>query len=58
MRKSWLSEEQTISILQGAGSGQLMADFCRKHEISSGTFYKWKSSFVSMDVASQVSTRL
>ena len=34
---------------QEAGLGT--ADLCRKHGISSATFYKWKAKFGGMDVS-------
>jgi len=51
MLKSRFSEEQIIGILQEQEAGRSTADVCRKHGISSGTFYKWKSKFGGMDVS-------
>jgi putative transposase len=32
-------------------AGSPTADVCRKHAISSGTFYKWKAKFGGLDVS-------
>ena len=49
--KKRFTEEQIIPVLKeheaGAGTGEL----CRRHGISSATFYKWKAKFGGMDVS-------
>ena len=45
------TEEQIIRILKEAESGIPVADLLRKHNISQGTFYRWKSKFGGMDVS-------
>lgn len=44
------SEEQIIRILKEAEAGMPVADLLRQHNISQGTFYRWKSKFGGMDV--------
>jgi putative transposase len=48
--KQRFSEEQIISILKQQESGIATGELCRQHNISSATFYKWKSKFGGMSV--------
>jgi putative transposase len=43
MKRSRFSEEQIIAILREQEAGVPVADLCRKHGLSSPTFYKWKA---------------
>ncbi|MCH2456734.1 MULTISPECIES: IS3 family transposase [Henriciella] len=51
MRKSKFTEEQIIAILAEQERGMSTADVCRRHGVSSATFYKWKAKFGGMDVS-------
>ena len=51
MKRSRFKEEQIIAILREQEAGSPTADVCRKHGISSGTFYKWKARFGGLDVS-------
>ena len=51
MKRSRFSEEQIIGILREHEAGSPTADVCRKHGISSATFYKWKAKFGGLDVS-------
>jgi putative transposase len=51
MRPSRFNEEQIIAILREQEAGAATADVCRKHGISSATFYKWKAKYGGLDVS-------
>jgi putative transposase len=51
MKRSRFSEEQIIGILREQEAGEATADVCRRHGISSATFYKWKAKFGGLDVS-------
>lgn len=50
MRKSRFTEEQIIAILAEQERGVPTADVCRKHGLSTATFYKFKAKYGGMDI--------
>ena len=51
MKKSRFSDEQIIGMIKEQENGMPTAEVCRKHRISSASFYKYKSKFGGMDVS-------
>ena len=51
MKRSRFNEGQIIAILKEQEAGLGTADLCRKHGISSATFYKWKAKYGGLEVS-------
>ena len=47
--KARFTDKQIIGILKEQESGEKTADMCRRHGISSATFYKYKSKYGGME---------
>jgi len=44
-------QKQIIAVLREQEAGVPTAEVCRKHGVSSATFYKWKAKFGGLDVS-------
>jgi putative transposase len=54
MKNGRFSDAQIMGILRQAESGVPVSELCREHDMSSASFYKWRSKYGGMD-ASMVS---
>jgi putative transposase len=48
MRKSKFTESQILAILDEGEEGLAVAEVCRKHCISTATYYQWNSKYAGM----------
>ena len=51
MKKSRFTDKQIIAILQQGEAGTPAPELCRRHGISSATYYKWRSKYGGMDAS-------
>lgn len=51
MKRSRFTEEQIIGMIKEQESGMPTVEVCRKHGISSASFYKYKAKFGGMTVS-------
>jgi len=50
MKKTKFTESQIIGILKEQETGKSVADICRSHGISQGSFYGWKTKYSGLEV--------
>ena len=51
MKGTRFSEEQIIGVLREQEAGTKTEEVCRRHGISSATFYKWKAKYGGLEVS-------
>ncbi len=51
MKRTRFSEERIIGMIKEQESGVPTAEVCRKHGISSASFYKYKAKYGGMDIS-------
>ncbi len=51
MKGSRFSEEQIIGVLREQEAGARTEEVCRRHAISSATFYKWKAKYGGLELS-------
>lgn len=51
MKRSRFTDEQIIGMLKEQEAGMSTADVCRKHGVSSATFYKFKARYGGLEVS-------
>ena len=51
MKRKQFSEEQIIGILKEAEAEAVVTELCRRHGLSSATFYAWKAKYGGLEVS-------
>jgi putative transposase len=51
MKRLRFTKEQIIGVLREQEAGVSTAEVCRKHGVSSATFYKWKAKYGGVEVS-------
>ena len=51
MRRSHFTDEQILAIVKEGEAGRKVADVCRTHGITEGTYYRWKAKYGGLAVS-------
>ncbi len=51
MKRSRFSEEKIIGVLKEHEAGAKVEELCRRHGISSATFYTWRKRYAGMEAS-------
>jgi putative transposase len=51
MKRSRFSEEKIIGVLKEHEAGARVDELCRRHGISSATFYTWRKRYAGMEAS-------
>jgi len=51
MKKKQFTEHQIIKILKEQQQGKTVDEICRSNNVSSATFYRWKSKYSGMEAS-------
>jgi putative transposase len=51
MKRSRFSEEKIIGVLKEHEAGAKVDELCRRHGVSSATFYTWRKRYAAMEAS-------